>query len=659
MSKKIFIFLILIFGIFIGGVVFPRYTKADTINITATDSRSDYYTAAQSCQDSYLYFWTMIDYSSGYYDYGGRLRFPLTGLSGTTVNSANLYLYQDYVYGTGVTSIYLYKEPDLICDVFPVSSLPPGYFLEVNTSGWANGYHTIDITDTVRTAVENGESDLYLFITGEDINGAQRYRRFRTEYNSAGMEPYLTVDYSFVALSCAAHNVSNWAWSANIGWISFSCTDTMAIGEGVDYGVDIDETIGDPSGYAWSEHIGWIRFDPPADFDTGFYPGDPQYPACLDTPATGQVCDGVGVGTLSGWARACAGTVNGDCNSSTRTDGWDGWIKLRCYGTECTTSDYGVWLDTSVSPQEFRGFAWGSDVVGWISFNRINCDPDKDGLTEGGANNPDFPDCPEGDSISDYQVITSLSINLPPTASDLSWSDKYCDVQPGVGQVSFQWLYEDSAGVAQSNYHLQIATDSGFSNLVLDCEIPQSISSGAYGSSAVKVVSSPVVDCTIPQLEIAYRGSGNLYYWRIKVKDGIKWSSDWVEGIPFDTPPHAYPWVDFNRCPLSPTVDEITQFCSIYEFEVCEAGACPLPTPAETTCYGVGGVKVPCSTWRWELDGDSIIDSGEPNPAYSYPTSGDYPARLEVFDGDGFSCLHTETIIVTLPIPEWREIPPF
>jgi len=52
-------------------------------------------------------------------------------------------------------------------------------------------------------------------------------------------------------------NVSGWAWSENIGWISFNNTTG---GGGVNYGVNIGSD-GIFSGYAWSENIGWISFN--------------------------------------------------------------------------------------------------------------------------------------------------------------------------------------------------------------------------------------------------------------------------------------------------------------------------------------------------------------------------------------------------------------
>ncbi|PJB98844.1 MAG: hypothetical protein CO078_00660 [Candidatus Nealsonbacteria bacterium CG_4_9_14_0_8_um_filter_36_17] len=156
---------------------------------------------------------------------------------------------------------------------------------------------------------------------------------------------------------CNPHNVWGWAWSENIGWISFSCEDTMPVGvEGPDYGVDIDRATGLFSGYAWSENIGWIRFNPPPDPTySNNYPAIPYYSARVST-TTGEV---------SGWARACAGTANPDiCATGTNpaAGGWDGWIKLR------GPNYYGVWIDTSVSPAEFRNWAWSDMVVGWLRF---------------------------------------------------------------------------------------------------------------------------------------------------------------------------------------------------------------------------------------------------------------------------------------------------
>lgn len=137
------------------------------------------------------------------------------------------------------------------------------------------------------------------------------------------------------------HNLRGWAWSENIGWISFN---NITGGGSTEYGVDLDEFTGEISGYAWSENIGWIDFSP-----LGPYPSSPDWSACVDFPGSGQICDGVGDYELSGWARAI--TYGGD----------NGWIKM-----QYLTTPYGIVFNSST--EELEGYAW-SDTIGWISFN--------------------------------------------------------------------------------------------------------------------------------------------------------------------------------------------------------------------------------------------------------------------------------------------------
>jgi len=145
-------------------------------------------------------------------------------------------------------------------------------------------------------------------------------------------------------------NLSGWAWSENIGWISFNCTNSGSCASS-DYGVNVKNS-GDLQGYAWSENVGWVSFE----FgDIKSCPDAPPQAACKPTlnQTTGQA---------TGWARACAGTVTGDCSGTDRIDGWDGWIHL---GDQ---PNYGV----TVAGCTWGGYAWGSDVVGWIHFSGTN-----------------------------------------------------------------------------------------------------------------------------------------------------------------------------------------------------------------------------------------------------------------------------------------------
>ena len=58
-------------------------------------------------------------------------------------------------------------------------------------------------------------------------------------------------------------------------------------------------------------------------------------------------------GAFSGWLKALAG-------GSAESGGWDGWISL-----SGTSPSYGPTLTNGL----YTGYAWGSDVVGWVDFS--------------------------------------------------------------------------------------------------------------------------------------------------------------------------------------------------------------------------------------------------------------------------------------------------
>ena len=155
---------------------------------------------------------------------------------------------------------------------------------------------------------------------------------------------FLLPFWSFVVFAGTEHNMSGWAWSSTIGWISFNCTNDSSCATS-NYGVH-KNADGALTGHAWSSNIGWIQFGGLSGFPTG---GSAQQNA--------QVAGS----NLTGWVRACAGAATGDCSTMTsRADGWDGWISLSGVG-------YGV----TQSGNNFTGFAWGSNVVGWVDWNGV------------------------------------------------------------------------------------------------------------------------------------------------------------------------------------------------------------------------------------------------------------------------------------------------
>lgn len=161
--------------------------------------------------------------------------------------------------------------------------------------------------------------------------------------------------------SGVGENISGYAWSETIGWISFNSTNEA--GPSASYGVQVAAN-GDISGYAWSENIGWISFN------AGDVAGCPSG-TC--SPALNRTTNAV-----TGWARALSPT------SGVNTGGWDGWIRL----TGLTIGGGG---GTSC---DWHGWAWGSDVVGWISFNSTDAGagggPYKVVGTGNGCNPPTF-----------------------------------------------------------------------------------------------------------------------------------------------------------------------------------------------------------------------------------------------------------------------------
>lgn len=130
--------------------------------------------------------------------------------------------------------------------------------------------------------------------------------------------------------SAASLSVTGYAWSDTIGWIQMNPTFG---------GVSLDDATGDLNGYAWSENIGWVWLD--ATDATHLSAKINNITTC------GSSC------VASGWARAIGADNNG----------WDGWIKM----SDTVAPAYSVNLDKVTG--NFSGWAWGSDVVGWVSFS--------------------------------------------------------------------------------------------------------------------------------------------------------------------------------------------------------------------------------------------------------------------------------------------------
>jgi hypothetical protein len=173
-------------------------------------------------------------------------------------------------------------------------------------------------------------------------------------------------------------NLSGYAWSSNVGWISFSGTAS----NGTSYGVLISSADNQTlSGYAWNSNIGWVNFG---------------------ANSCGSQAKMVG-GALQGWAQA----------TSADNNGWDGCINLSGTGGG---SSYGPSIAGGVNQSgtfnnsATSNYAWGSDVVGWIDFSQVSAVDPNPCLFNGFS-------VPSGNTVTAYQ---SSSVTSPATCASIS-----------------------------------------------------------------------------------------------------------------------------------------------------------------------------------------------------------------------------------------------
>lgn len=424
------------------------------------------------------------------------------------------------------------------------------------------------------------------------------------------------------------HNVYGWAWSENIGWISFNNigtkdyqnNDVPAGGGTIDYGVNIEEG-GNLTGYAWSENIGWIHFDP-----QGPYPENPSYSAKVDLETPNL--------QIKGWARVCSVFQTG-CSGALNSNrgNWDGWIKMNDSFNE-------PWIDMERNPAEFRSYVWGGNpdndakksVIGWGTFNCL----------EGSSSGQSV--CGLSPGQSNYKVVTTFRANWPPTASDLEVNRPECN-----NFISFSWNYNDQDDDNESKFDFQVSSTS-FDDLApsdIDlcsvCEINRigveaNYPSGSQNSQSVNVSPNPAAN------SLTY---GKTYYWRVRVYDINGSSSAWIEGDSFSTRSFQYPIPEFSTDWPNNTSVWVNRLATVN-------------LTNSSTCYDSDNI---CNSYKWNF-GDSTPVNTEENPTHTYTSSDqstkEYNVSLEACDE--ISCCSTnQTLKIKNPldIPNWKEISPF
>lgn len=448
------------------------------------------------------------------------------------------------------------------------------------------------------------------------------------------------VSYSFKnkkaenAFAGTGENMSGYAWSENIGWVSFNNTTG---GGGTSYGVNIQETdisggntIGELSGYAWSENIGWITFNrdnantPPA--------GQPDPGLTYDTLA---YIDTNGE-TIKGWARAMSAcddaNSDGKCDSSgagTNSGGWDGWIALGDMNTG-DSKNYGVSLD--LTTKQFKGWAWGSDSAGWISFNNIT----------GGGSTP-------------YSVSTTFELNKTPdvvTAGNMDIktnpNSSYC----GAGSITFEWKFSDPNLDTPNNQMSKYKLEASYTNS--NFKIIRETTTTANNNTIISV--------TVPLSEIKSDLDGNNWYnqtlyWKVTVYDGgFGNKSATSETDSYNLPDNEYV-VDFNSNPPFNNIfaEQVVQFFDKSKvYNSSNPNGKDLNMDNVTTACGSN-----CSrTWDFSSNGNPTT-STRANPTAMFIEDIATDVKLTFGDKDrygaSYSCSKSESVAVKFPIPKFEE----
>ncbi len=413
-------------------------------------------------------------------------------------------------------------------------------------------------------------------ITGLSPNTTYHFRA--KAKNQAGIS--YGVDSDFTTLDvppCLSHNVWGWAWSENIGWISFSCKNQDAP---EDYGVDINETTGIFSGYAWSENIGWISFN------TTDLAGCPT--------GTCQAKLDFENNQVSGWAKVLSNNT---------------WIRLR--GT-----NYGVF--GIVGTQELGGWAWSDTDTGWVSFNRVNCDANKDGQSDGvPANCP-----PLGTPISDYKVMTSFAFhppNQPPIADTCCQSCALPSCTTYTGQV-FTIINNSSD------------PDGAIDIVKSEWDI--------LGWGSDPDLSCPNVCNYTPPTQILTAGT---YTTELYVEDSQGESDTHTQ--PFTIKQSAI--ADF-KCSL----DNVN-------WKLCSS----IKPNADEVVYFLNQSSPPqdgsITSYSWTFQNGSPATATGTNPSAKFQSAGSKQVTLTLGVTAGAPASETKTVFVQLPLPEWEEVAPF
>jgi len=335
-----------------------------------------------------------------------------------------------------------------------------------------------------------------------------------------------------------------------------------------------------------------------------------------------------------------------------------------------------VWNENT---SQLEGWAWGSDVLGWIASNNASGAP--------------------------VEHAVQIDLNAHPNAvmllpEDLAGGVAYCS--SNVARVKLRWDFTDPNPLDEQDAFQVVVRDVNDDDVVsLGTGVPGTVNScpgqtsdvenptggtcnpgntlGSYIPTLGNVlnVSHPLFNRTLD--------TGAAYYWAVRVKDNRGVWSKWSEWAPFDPPTapttadwpiegrfhtirHRAPEPSFEIVPQNPTIGEVVEFrdtsrCWCSRPDVIGLTnlefACKDPAPA--TCDI--GVYDPHYEWKLGVlvlcSGDTPPCRGDQERVFDNLLTGETMTLQVTEPTYGNFCSNQKSFNVHIPFPDWREISPF
>jgi hypothetical protein len=178
--------------------------------------------------------------------------------------------------------------------------------------------------------------------------------------------------------------------------------------------------------------------------------------------------------------------------------GWDGFISLNCANNGgCGTSNYAVTLSGS----NFQGYAWGSDVLGWLSFRCTSCGAGNHVVILGATTLPtidSFTANPPSPIVSGGTTELSWTTTNATACTASAGSAGWAGARPTNGS----WL--SGALVADTSYTLACQNGVGWATSTLNILIAATpdfslTASNSIKKTAIQLSSSSTTIRVVPQ----------------------------------------------------------------------------------------------------------------------------------------------------------------